>query len=56
MEPGLLPALTIKSGGEITPFWQRILKFFLYPFHAGPLLYIALPSAASTLTRMGLEI
>jgi tetratricopeptide (TPR) repeat protein len=43
------PVITIKSGGEITPFWQRIPKFFLYPFHTGPLLYIALLSAGSLL-------
>src|SRR4051812_27449819 len=43
------PGLTIKSGGEITPFWQRIPKFFLFPFHAGPLLYMAALSAASLL-------
>lgn len=40
---------TIKSDAEITPFWQRIPKFFLYPFHLWPLLYNALLSAASLL-------
>jgi len=37
------------SDAEITPFWQRIPKFFLYPFHAQPLLYSALLAAASLL-------
>ena len=46
------PGFTIKSGGEITPFWQRIPRFFLFPFHTGPLLYIVLLSAASLLAIM----
>ena len=37
------------SDADITPFWQRIPKFFLYPFHPEPLLYSALLSAASLL-------
>ncbi|MBI3371974.1 MAG: hypothetical protein HY017_09495 [Betaproteobacteria bacterium] len=43
------PGLTIKSDAGITPFWQRIPKFFLFPFHSGPLLYTAALSAASLL-------
>lgn len=39
----------IKTDAEITPFWQRIPKFFLFPFHPMPLLYMALLSAASLL-------
>lgn len=35
----------------ITPFWQRIPKFFLYPFHTAPLLYIAALAAASVLAE-----
>lgn len=29
----------IRTGSEITPFWRRIPKFFLFPFHARPLAY-----------------
>lgn len=29
----------IHTGSEITPFWRRIPKFFLFPFYPGPLLY-----------------
>lgn len=28
-----------QSDAEITPFWRRIPKFFLYPFHVEPLAY-----------------
>ncbi len=34
---------------EITPFWQRIPKFFRYPFHVEPLLYMGLLAAATLL-------
>lgn len=36
----------------ITPFWQRIPKFFLYPFRTKPLLYGALLAAASLLAEL----
>lgn len=39
----------IYSDADITPFWQRIPKFFLYPFHTEPLLYSALLAAVSLL-------
>lgn len=34
---------------EITPFWRRIPKFFLYPLHVEPLLYMGGLSAATLL-------
>ena len=34
---------------KITPFWQRIPKFFRFPFHAEPLLYAAFLALASLL-------
>ena len=37
------------SDATIAPFWQRIPKFFLYPFHAAPLLYGVLLAASSLL-------
>lgn len=40
------------SDTDITPFWRRIPKFFLYPLHAGPLLYAVFLSAASLLIPM----
>lgn len=42
----------IYSDADITPFWQRIPKFFLYPFHTEPLLYSALLAAASVLGEL----
>ncbi len=39
----------VYSEAEVTPFWQRIPKFFLYPFHAEPLTYSVLLAAASLL-------
>ena len=38
---------TADMDAGITPFWQRIPKFFLYPFHVTPLLYCALLAGAS---------
>ena len=34
---------------DIQPFWQRIPKFFLYPMHVEPLLYIVFLSLATLL-------
>jgi hypothetical protein len=34
---------------EITPFWQRMPKFFLYPLHTEPLLYMGFLAAATLL-------
>ncbi|HEY5291718.1 MAG TPA: hypothetical protein VIJ43_05325 [Burkholderiales bacterium] len=42
----------IYSDANITPFWQRIPKFFRYPFHTEPLLYSALLAAASLLGEL----
>jgi hypothetical protein len=42
----------VYSDASITPFWQRIPKFFLYPFHTEPLLYSALLAAASLLGEL----
>lgn len=30
---------SIHAGSEITPFWRRIPKFFLFPFHTRPLIF-----------------
>ena len=38
-----------RSDADITPFWRRIPKFFLYPLQMEPLLYMALLSGASLL-------
>lgn len=46
------PEVVVYSDAEITPFWQRIPKFFLYPFHTAPLLYSALLAAASILGEL----
>src|ERR1700686_4538329 len=35
--------------GTITPFWQRIPKFFLFPFQLDPLAYAAFLSLVSLL-------
>lgn len=43
------PETLAHSDADITPFWRRIPKFFLYPLHMEPLLYLALLSAASLL-------
>lgn len=42
----------IYSDANIAPFWQRIPKFFLYPFHTEPLLYTALLAVASLLGEL----
>lgn len=44
----------VSDDGEagITPFWQRIPKFFLYPFHTAPLLYSALLAGASVVAEI----
>ncbi len=34
---------------EITPFWQRMPKFFLYPLHTEPLIYMGFLAAATLL-------
>ena len=44
-----MPEAVTYSSADITPFWQRIPKFFLYPLHMEPLLYLLLLSGASLL-------
>ncbi|OFZ96010.1 MAG: hypothetical protein A2Z44_04055 [Betaproteobacteria bacterium RBG_19FT_COMBO_58_11] len=41
---------TAKQG--ITPFWNRIPRFFLYPFGLAPLLYMGVLSAVSLMTLL----
>src|SRR5690349_785580 len=42
-------ATVAQSDADITPFWRRIPKFFLYPLSMEPLLYTVFLSAASLL-------
>jgi len=44
--------IAVDGEAGITPFWQRIPKFFLYPFHMAPLLYGALLALASILAEI----
>lgn len=37
---------------SVTPFWQRIPKFFLYPFHTMPLLYCVFLALASIVAEI----
>jgi hypothetical protein len=50
-----MPAATIisrRSDITVTPFWQRIPKFFLFPFHLEPLLYAAFLGLMSLLLML----
>lgn len=40
---------TLGSGNVITPFWQRIPKFFLYPLHSTPLIVLLVFAAVQSL-------
>lgn len=41
------PQVTFRQAQEVTPFWQRLPKFFLFPFHGPVLLAIGGLSLAS---------
>jgi len=43
------PITARTASGTITPFWQRIPKFFLFPFHLDPLAYAAFLALVSLL-------
>ena len=43
------PITAHAASGTITPFWQRIPKFFLFPFHLDPLAYAAFLALVSLL-------
>jgi hypothetical protein len=43
------PLVTHAESGTITPFWQRIPRFFLFPFHVEPLLYMTFLALTSLL-------
>ena len=43
------PVIAQTTSGTITPFWQRIPKFFLFPFHLVPLAYAAFLALVSLL-------
>jgi hypothetical protein len=46
------PPAAYSEVGTITPFWQRIPKFFLFPFHLDPLMYAAFLALMSLLIRI----
>jgi len=46
----MLPPLQQQELPDIQPFWQRLPRFFLYPLHLEPLLYIAFLSLASLIS------
>jgi tetratricopeptide (TPR) repeat protein len=43
-----LPAETLSVGSLITPFWDRLSQFFLYPLQLEPILFIAILSVLNT--------
>lgn len=45
---------SLGAGNLIQPFWQRIPRFFLYPAHTGPLLFVLALSALSALASESL--
>ncbi|MGD8547863.1 MAG: B-box zinc finger protein, partial [Thiohalophilus sp.] len=45
---------SLGAGNLIQPFWQRIPRFFLYPAHTGPLLFVLALSALSALVSESL--
>jgi hypothetical protein len=43
------PIIAHSAAGTVTPFWQRIPKFFLFPFHLDPLAYAVFLALVSLL-------
>ena len=46
--------INVTATQGITPFWNRIPRFFLYPFSLAPLLYMGALSAVSLMALLPL--